>query len=58
MTKEIKKRVNHLKNEKLAKEADEWNEYANKKQTEDLISNQIIAPSPDTNLKVEDVTRL
>ena len=39
LTKEIKKRVNHLKNEKLAKEADELNEYANKKQIEDLYRN-------------------
>ena len=36
LTKKIKKRVNNLKNEKCAKEADELNEYANKKQIEDL----------------------
>ena len=36
LTKKIKKRVNQLKNEKCAKEAEEINEYADKKQIEDL----------------------
>ena len=37
IAKEIKKRVNHLRNEKVAKEVDELNEYANKKQVENLF---------------------
>ena len=36
LTKKIKKRVNQLKNEKFAKEVEKINEYANKKQIEDL----------------------
>ena len=37
LTKEIKKRVNHLRNEKVAKEVDELNDYTNKKQVENLF---------------------
>ena len=36
LTKKIKKQVNQLRNEKCAKEAEEINEYADKKQIEDL----------------------
>ena len=37
LTKEIKKRVSHLRNEKVAKEVDELNDYANKRQIENLF---------------------
>ena len=37
LTKEIKKRVSQLRNEKVAKEVEELNDYANKKQIENLF---------------------
>ena len=37
MTKEIKKRVNQLRNEKVATEVEELNDYVNKKQIENLF---------------------
>ena len=37
ITKKIKKRVKKLRNEKLAREADEINNFANKRQIEELL---------------------
>ena len=37
LTKRIKKRVKHLRNQRLQKEADEINEYANRRKIEDMF---------------------
>ena len=51
LTKQIKKRVKHLRNERLKREADEMNDYANRRKIEQLFKQVKFDNSPFKNIK-------
>ena len=53
LTKKIKKRVKHLRNERLQREAEEMNEFANRRKIEELYKKMKADDAPFKNLRSE-----